>query len=146
MAGRHALLALVGLALAGCPREVELTIHHPSECGESDAGSCVLEGITHLRTTLVRTNGTRVDVAGCQRLPEGGLCDWQELEEIVFLQNVSRPSDAIEILIEGTGPSPMPVANPCGGETILRCESFGDTVVDLEMDSTAYIWCECPLR
>lgn len=139
---RRLVIPLLALALVGCPRQVTLDIHHPEECAGDPPADCPLRGITHFQTRLVRVDGTLVPLPdGCQEAP-GGLCTYQDLASVVFVDNISRPADAIEIRIDGiAGEGCEPPAL-----TIFRCESFGDTVVDLELDDRVPIWCDCPVN
>lgn len=137
---RAALALLAALAVTGCGvRDVTVDVYTPSECCAVPGCTqpeCPLANARCVETRLERVDGT---VATVERVPvPEGLCDLGDLAGFVLLERGTQPSDSVEVRVEGwTGLG-------CDGVLVFGCESFGEHVVDLERDSTASLWCDCP--
>ena len=129
-------LAAVALALfAGCGlRTLIVTFHTPTDCPTSDAG-CPLGEARSIRTRMIRRDGTEL-ASQCSGVT-GRVCHYEELTDFVFL-NRTEASDGIEVILEAR------TAPGCGGEIVTRCDSFGDSVIDLTDTDEVPVWCDCP--
>ncbi len=157
MSERGLLLALaLALGLASCgPRRVEIRFHVPAYCGppligdggaplDGGARGCPLADVRSVETRLVRVDGV-VAVTDC--VPTPGLCDFDDLREIRFLTR-AEPSDGVEIEMTGWDQPACGRADPAADRAAalrVRCESFGDSVVELPAVDQVDVWCDCPL-
>lgn len=129
------------IAFAACQgRPVDVRIHTPRACcdpaaPECEEPACPLSALRSLRTVLEGADGT-VAADECAAIEE--VCSFEDLTGFVFIDGVS-PSDGFEVRIEG-------YATPdCDGDRFVRCDSFGDNVIDLrETDVDVPVWCDCP--
>ena len=138
------VVALLGVAMAGCNiRDLALDVHAPAECPAPlpDGGlgvepECPLAAIRSFRTELERVDGL---LAASECKPaDASLCTYDDLMGYLFLQR-SPASEGVEIRITGWSD------RGCGGELIMTCESFGESVIDLTGDDMSTpIWCDCP--
>lgn len=133
--------ALVCLALSfasACgTRDVALDIHTPAQCCRGEGcvePECPLARVGCVRTSIELVDGT---LAHAEDEP-AELCRYEDLAGFVFLDRVMQPSDAVDVRIEGRAGA------ACEGDLVFTCESFGEHVIDLERDTRAGVFCECP--